>query len=71
MFQRWTKMINLESLENSSEDSATDLETDFAKHDNGIGFSTLASLLKNANQLRRSVYDAARLVCQRTFRKLT
>ena len=36
---------NLESLENSFEDSARDLETDLEKHD-GIGFSTPAHLLK-------------------------
>ena len=39
-------MINLESLENSSDDSATDLETDFKKHNDGIGFSTLAHRLR-------------------------
>ena len=31
---------NLETLENSSEDSETDLEADFEKHDDGIGFSS-------------------------------
>ena len=33
---------DLESLEHSSENSATDLETDFEKHDDRIGFSTPA-----------------------------
>ena len=59
-------------LENSSEDSETDLEIDFEKRDDRIGFSTPARLLKtttrgelNANQVR-SVRCALRM-CQRTF----
>ena len=41
---------DLETLENSSEDSATDLETDFEKHDDGIGFSAPAGLLKTTTR---------------------
>ena len=43
----------LETLENSSEDLATYLETDFEKHDNGTGFSAPAGLLKT--KLRREL----------------
>ena len=37
---------DLKSLETSSENSAIDLETDFEKYDDGIGFSAPARLLK-------------------------
>ena len=37
---------DLETLENSSEDWATYLETAFEKHDDGIGFSAPAGILK-------------------------
>ena len=39
-----------ESLENSSENSATYLETDFEKHDDGIGLSTPSRLLKTTTR---------------------
>ena len=41
---------DLETSENSSEDSATDLETDFEKHDDWIGFSAPAGLLKTTTR---------------------
>ena len=54
------KNENLESFENSSEDSPTDSETDFEKHDDRIGFSTPACFSKH-NKIR-SVHDASRLI---------
>ena len=35
------KNDDLESLKNNPDESATDLETDFEKHDDGIGLSTV------------------------------
>ena len=55
-------------LENNFKNSEKDLEIDFEKRDDGIGFSTQNNNTRKIKcQQVRSVSDASVLMCQRTF----